>query len=199
MKVFGLTGGIACGKSTVSGFLSHLGAAVVDADKASRLVMNPGHPAYTAICTHFGEQILDSNRHINRQALGQIVFNSPEQRKVLEGITHPAIRQTIANQLMSEAQNGKRIGVVEAALLVENGSYTQYSGLIVVSCHPETQLKRLMLRNGYSHAEARVRIESQLPLRHKEEVADWLIMNDTDINSLKAQTHKVWQSILSDQ
>ena len=195
MKIFGLTGGIACGKSTVSKYFAELGAAVVDADAASRIVMMKGHPTHAAVCRLFGEDICHSDGQINRKALGEIVFNNPEKRKALEQLTHPAIRQEVAKQLLEAAQSGKKIGMVEAALLVENGSYRQYAGLIVVSCKAEIQLQRLMKRNQLSVAEAESRIASQWPLSKKEAVADWLITNNADLEALRAQTEIVWQQL----
>ena len=196
MKIYGLTGGIACGKSTVSEILTELGAAVVDADKASRLVMKPGQNAYKEICKHFGHEVLSEDGQINRQVLGKIVFENAQQRTILESITHPAIRHEVTQQLLMASQIGKPIGVVEAALLVENGSYSNYNGLIVVSCRPELQLQRLMKRNGFTEEEAIARIDSQWPLSKKESVADWLIMNNFDRKHLKQETEIVWRALI---
>ena len=195
MKIYGLTGGIACGKSTVSHFFRELGAAVVDADAASRLVMQAGHPTYAAVVDLFGKEILHKEGQINREALGQIVFNDAQKRTQLEQLTHPAIRMEVAQQLSEAAQKGIPIGMVEAALLIENGSYRQYAGLIVVSCHPDIQRQRLMQRNQMTEAEAQKRIDSQWPLAQKEAFADWLIRNDSDLGALRAQTNAVWEAL----
>lgn len=197
MKVFGLTGGIACGKSTVARHIQDFGFPVLDADVASREIFKIGQPAYNEVIQEFGNTILDYNLEIIRSKLGEIVFSDPDARLILEGITHPAIRKKIAHELTKLANKGHNIIFVEAALLVENGSYNQYSGLLVVSCSRENQLKRLMSRNGLSISEAEKRISSQLPLSEKEAKANWLIHNNGTTEDLKLETLSALQQIQS--
>jgi dephospho-CoA kinase len=181
----GLTGGIATGKSTAAGILAEAGIPVIDADQVSREVVARGQPALSAIIARFGREVLNPQGTLNREALGAIVFSDPQARKDLEKITHPRIRERVEGWL--QAQSSRHAAVVEAALLVETGSYKEYDLLIVIECSEPVQLKRLMERSQLTEAAARRWLAAQLALTEKAALADVLINNDGDRQALRAQ------------
>ncbi len=180
MKVWGLTGNIACGKSAVERLLRDAGLPVIDADVVAREVVEPGQPALVAIEQRFGPSVIGREGRLDRPALGRIVFSDPQARKALEAITHPAIGAAIAQQVMGFAAQGHEHIVVSAALMVESGSYRNYAGLLVVTCPPDEQLRRLLARDELTEAEARARIDSQMPQEEKAAHADCVIDNGGD-------------------
>ena len=172
----GLTGGIACGKTTVGRIFTSLGAAVLDADEIAHLLIEQGAPAYQRIIDAFGRDILRLDGSINRSLLGRIVFSASDQRARLEGILHPMIREEEAARMTRLVETGQgRIIVTNAALLIETGFYRDYHRVVVVHCDPEVQLQRLLLRDGLSEAEARARIATQMEPREKVKVAHYAI------------------------
>ena len=191
MKVVGLTGGIATGKSTVARMFREAGVPVVDADHAARAVVEPGSPALAAIAAHFGPEVLDEHGRLQRAWLRARIIHSAADRKVLEGITHPAIAQHIGQALRELEGSGAPLAAVEAALMVETGSYRMYAALVVVTCEPALQLQRVMARDAQSEAEARAFIATQLPLSKKEAVATHLLHNNSDLQALQTQVDQV--------
>lgn len=195
MKVIGLTGGIATGKSTAASILRRrFGASVIDADEVAREIVAPGEPAFEEIVHHFGPEVLDAAGRIDRGALRQRMAASAEDRRALEAITHPAIRARIAERLGACRKAGAAVAFVEAALLVETGSYRGYDALWVVTCDPATQWSRLLARDGRSEAESRAIIAAQLPLAEKERVADQVIRNDGDEAALWQELQRAWSA-----
>lgn len=168
MKTIGLTGGIACGKSTVAGLLRDWGVPVVDADQVSRTVVAPDSPGLAAIAHAFGSQLIGADGALRRDLLGKIVMADPDARRRLEAITHPRIAEEIATQLGIWAQQGHPVAVVEAALMVETDSFRRYDGVLLVRCSPATQLARLLARQGWDQARASQWIGAQLSLDDKE-------------------------------
>ncbi|HEX6732617.1 MAG TPA: dephospho-CoA kinase [Pyrinomonadaceae bacterium] len=172
----GLTGSIAVGKSYVTSVFEELGCRVLDADQTAREVVEPGSPGLRAVVESFGRDLLNDDGTLNRSRLGELIFAEPEQRQRLNAILHPFI---IARQdeIMREweAKDPKGIGVIDAALMIESGSYKRFDKLIVVHCRPEVQLERLMLRTGLSLEQARQRIASQMSQEEKQRYADYLI------------------------
>jgi dephospho-CoA kinase len=174
----GLTGGIATGKSTVSAMFAHLGARVIDADLLAREVVMPGQPAHEGIVREFGPAVLQPDGQLDRKRLGDIVFAAPERRKRLEALTHPAIRrrqERILSALEEEAFEG--LVLWDAALLIEGGGAKAMDRVVVVLTDPETELRRLVARDGLDEAAARRRIESQMPVADKARHADHVIDN----------------------
>lgn len=199
MKVVGLTGGIATGKSTVGRLLNERhGVPIVDLDEVAREIVRPGQPALAAIVARFGAEILRADGALDRAALRRRIATDPEARRDLNAITHPAIRAEAARRLAALAEVGTPAAVVEAALLVETGSYRLYPFLVVVSCAPETQLRRLLERDGQPEDEARALIAAQLPMADKEAVATHVIRNDGDLPALEVQVDRVWAEITED-
>lgn len=198
MKTIGLTGGIACGKSTVAALLRERGVAVVDADQVSRDVVAPGSDGLAAVVARFGDGVLLPDGALDRAQLRAIVSADPEARRALEAITHPRIREGVMGWLMAQAQGGAPVAVVEAALLVETGGYKLYNALLVVACQPETQLSRLMARDGMDEAAARQWLAAQLPVAEKVAVADAVIWNDGAVGDLPAAVDAAWAELVAD-
>ena len=191
MKIWGLTGNIACGKSAVEAMLRTAGCVVIDADQVARDVVEPGEPGLAEIVEAFGAEMLLPDGSLDRTALGQFVFSDPDARKRLEEITHPRIHTRIAERLGALAQQGCALAVVSAALMVESGSYRNYAGLLVVTCPEDLQIARLRARDGLSEADARSRIDSQLPQGEKVALADEVIDNGGDLSTTGAQV-RAW-------
>ena len=175
MLKIGVTGGIACGKSTVAAWMRELGCCVLDADRLAHQLIEPGQPAYEEVVREFGLEILLRDRRIDRSRLATIVFSNRAKLGRLNAIVHPRV---IAEQERELTELGHKepgaIAVVEAALLIEAGYHTRLDRLIVVWCRPEQQLERLVAR-GQSRTEAEQRIAAQLPLDQKRALADDLI------------------------
>ena len=196
MLRIGLTGGIATGKSTVATMLrDELDLAVIDADVVARQVVLPGEPALADILEAFGEGILQKDGTLNRKALGSLVMNDPTSRLRLNHIMHPRILEHLSRQVDALAASGAKACIVEAALMVETGSYRTYDKLLVVTCSPKIQRARLIAREGLSPAEADKWISSQMPLDQKEAVADHVIQNDGDLKDLRQQVLRFWDWI----
>jgi dephospho-CoA kinase len=195
LRVIGLTGGIASGKSTVAAFLRKSGAPVMDADELGHMALEKGTDTHRQVVETFGRDILDDEGRINRQRLGAKVFDNKEKRALLEGITHPAIATLAKKGLMLIAERGESFAFYEAALLVETGIYRNLAGLVVVSCPLETQLRRLIARDGLTNEAAAARIASQFPLQEKLDVADYIINTDGTLEETEARTLEVLSSI----
>jgi len=187
VKVVGLTGGIATGKSTVGRMMAARGVPVVDADQVARQVVEPGQPALAALVEAMGADILDDAGRLNRSAMRARISRDPQAKRMLESITHPAILAQVASEVARHAAGGADVVVVEAALMVETGSYRGYAALVVVTCSAELQLQRVMQRDGMSEADARALIATQLPLADKEAVATHLVRNEGSLEALEAQ------------
>lgn len=191
----GLTGGIASGKSTVSGFLRDLGAVVVDADRLAHDAILPGGPCFEAVVERFGAGILAADGTVDRAALGRIVFADAEARKELEAIVHPAVRRGIARAIEG---SDAPIVIVDAALLVESGFHRDLDVLVVLRCPVETQIARLASRNGLSRSEALARIGAQAPLEAKLAVADHVIDTGGSLEATREQTAAVYRALLAE-
>jgi dephospho-CoA kinase len=195
----GLTGGIATGKSTVSAMFAHLGAKIVDADLLAREVVMPGQPAYAEIVREFGPDVLQEDGSLDRKRLGAIVFADAAKRRRLEAITHPAIharQQRILSVYDEEAFEG--VVIWDAAVLIESGSAKRMDRVVVVVADPDTELGRLMARDGFSEEEARPRIASQMPLSEKVKVADYVIDNSGTRAETERRVREVYRALLDD-
>ncbi|HWR07683.1 dephospho-CoA kinase [Sporomusa sp.] len=195
MYLIGLTGGIASGKSTVSKILSELGAFIIDADKLSHNVTKPGTPAWREIVATFGEAVTDINGNINRKRLGQIVFADAAARAQLEAITHPRIEEEVQAATVAAQQQGYKILVLDAPLLIEVEWYTRVDAVWVVFVDENTQIVRLMMRDNSTYEDAMARIKAQLSLCEKLKYADVVINNSKTIENTKKQVLKFWCEI----
>lgn len=196
MRVIGLTGNIACGKSVVARMFEELGARIIDADLIARLVVEPGKPAWEEIVERFGRGVLNPDMTINRGRLGDIVFRDKEKREELNRITHPRIIERIKELIEEYEKNGVGVVIVEAALIVEKGGMKPLiKDLIVVTSDEETQIRRLMERSGLSREEALSRIRSQMPSSEKVKYATYVIDNSGTLEETKKQVEEVWRRI----
>jgi dephospho-CoA kinase len=167
MLRYGLTGGIASGKSTVAAILRELGFPVLEADRIAHQVIEPGQPAYAEVVATFGDEILDPDKRINRTRLGAIVFNDREKLNQLNAIVHPRVEEEMVKQFAELEDGGKYpAAFVEAALIFEANLRKKLDGVAVAWCQPEQQLARLIER-GMSEPEARKRIALQMPVQEK--------------------------------
>ena len=197
MRIFGLTGGIACGKSTAARMFEVLGAGRVDADELARAAATPGSPVFPRIVGLFGSGVLDADGDLDRRAVRRLVFADPALKRRLEAIIHPEVAVRSAERFADFMSRGVEIVIYEAALLVETGAWRNFDGLAVVTVTPETQSVRLTLRDGMSEIEARAMIASQAPQEVKTAAADWVIANDGDVETLAAEVEEVWQKMKS--
>jgi dephospho-CoA kinase len=195
VHLFGLTGGIASGKSTVAARLRAQGVPVIDADELAREVVEPGTDGLRAIVEGFGEGVLDASGALDRKALARIIFGDAGARRRLNAITHPRIGQRTAALAEELARAGEPLGCYEAALLVENGVVDMFRPLVVVSCPEEVQIERVRARDGASRDEAIARIAAQKPLGEKVAVADFVIDTDGPIDRSRQRTDDVLQAI----
>lgn len=197
-KIIGLTGGIASGKSTVSNMLKAKGFTIVDADIAARKVVEPGEPAYEQIIEAFGEGILLEDLTIDRKKLGALIFADEALRMKLNSIVHPAVRAWMTREKDRAIENGEKTVFLDIPLLFESRLTYMVERTILVYVDEETQLKRLMARNGLSEKEAQMRIRAQMPLSEKKALADAVIDNNGSPEETKKQLEKIvsdWQLV----
>ena len=191
-----LTGGIATGKSHVLAVLSRAGVPTLDTDQVARAVVEPGTPALAAIVNRFGTAILDASGALNRRALADIVFADPRSRLDLEAIVHPAVREA-TDKWFAVLPPSTPFAVVAIPLLFETGRERDFDAVVVTACAPETQLERLMARDGLSEADARRRIEAQLPLDEKVRRADVVIDTSGTYDKTDAQVDALLEKLRS--
>ena len=200
--IIGLTGNIACGKSTVVAELQRLGAHVIDADHVTRQLQQPGQTVYDAIVATFGTHILQPDGQINRRALGEIVFTDVTKLRTLEALIHPAvhqhIRQWLAN-LPSGTPQHPVVAVIDAIKLIESGWPAICDAVWVVTAPRDQQIERLCRTRNMSQAEAITRIDAQAPQADKVAVADVVIQNHGDIADTMQQVHQHWQILFLSQ
>lgn len=196
MKVIGLTGGIASGKSTVSQFIKDAGFIVIDADVVAREIVEKGRPALEDIVVYFGKEVLNRDGTLNRKYLGDIVFSDPQKLKALNKITHKRIIENILNKI-DYYKNNTNIDVIflDAALLIEMNMQDIADEIWLVSVDKNIQIDRLMNRDKISYEEALKRINSQMSLDNKKKYADIIINNTKNIKYLKKQVDELIQSI----
>ncbi|OXS80601.1 dephospho-CoA kinase [Domibacillus enclensis] len=185
--IIGLTGGIATGKSTVSGLLKEKGFAIIDADVAARKVVEPGQAALERIIEVFGSEIVTEEGTLNREKLGAIVFHEEAKRKQLNAIVHPAVREWMLSEKEKAVQAGSRTIILDIPLLFESKLEWMAERTLLVYAAPAVQLSRLMKRNNYSEPEAAARINAQMPIEDKKALADDIIDNSGPLNATKQQ------------
>ena len=195
---FGLTGGIACGKSTVAGFFRELGAYVIDADRIGHELIAPGLPAYRDIVEQFGTDVLSPAGGIDRKKLGPMVFANSQQLRRLNAILHPRIiarMDEIAGEIRE--QNPHTVVILDVPLIYESGMETALRKVIVAWCRPEQQLERLIAKTGFSREEAWRRIQSQMPLDEKRRRAEFQIDCSGSLDDSRAQAEAVYHQLRS--
>lgn len=195
MKVFGLTGGIGSGKSTVAKRLEDLGIPVVYADRLARVAVERGSAGLAEIARTFGEDVLDANGDLDRRALGARTFGDPAALAKLNAIVHPRVAKLALQSFERHFGEGAKLVCYEVPLLVESGLEEMFRPVVVVAASEATQVARTVARDGLSEAEALARVRSQRPLADKVAVADYVIENDGSLEHLLARTDEVVAAI----
>lgn len=199
MLIVGLTGGIATGKSVVADILREKGCYVDNADLLAQSLMQPGREAFQAVVNHFGQEILTQDGKIDRQKLGRIIFNTPEERATLNNLTHPLILNKVREKVASLEKSGDyEIYVTEAALIFEAGYQFFYDRVVLTFCQLEIQAERLLKRDGLSREEACLKIKSQWPLDKKIQLADYLIDTSGPLTETVEQTEELYLRLYHD-
>ncbi len=187
MRLYGLTGGIGSGKSTVAAMFRDEGIPVVDADRIARDVTAPGEYAYLEIVQRFGHGILREDGAIDRKKLGEIVFADPARRAELESVTHPRIVEGIAYAVQRLAAEDHRVVIVEAALIHEKGRGGMFDAVIGIRCRREQQVARLVARDGIPQEKALLRLAAQMDIEAKANASEYVIDNSGDLPATRAQ------------
>ena len=193
MRIIGLTGGIASGKSSVARIMESLGGVIVDADLLAREAVLPGKPAYRSIVAEFGKGILNPDGTIDRQTLGRIVFSDPSARRKLERITHPAIARLAEQRLSGLRESGVQVVVYMAPLLIEAGVTDRVDEIWVVYVDRETQVERLIRRDGIGREEALQRLAAQMPMDEKIKLGNVVIDNNGAPHETEQQVREIWK------
>lgn len=194
----GLTGGLASGKSFVGRTLEQLGCHLIKADELGHEVLQRGGEAYEAVVTDFGHEVVDQNGEIDRRRLAARVFADPKLLTRLNAMVHPAVfRREDSLTAEIEAADPRAIVVVEAAILVETGSYKRFARLIVAACTREQQIERAMKRDRLTREEAEARLARQLPLEEKIRVADYVVDTSGTKENTATQVQEIYRSLRS--
>jgi dephospho-CoA kinase len=194
VQVIGLTGGIASGKSTVSRILKNAGAVIIDADRIARDVVKKGLPAYREIIDTFGDKLLAPGGEIDRSVLGDIIFNDPRKKQLLDRIVHPHVRKETNLQLKHiEKNHPNSIVILDIPMLMEAQMHKELSDVIVVYVPEDTQVKRLIQRDGISEADALARVRSQMPIEEKKDLATIIIDNSSSRENTHKQTLEIFK------
>lgn len=192
-KILGLTGGIACGKSTISAYLKEFGLPVIDADECSRAVVEKGSIGLEKLTEIFGSKILENDGTLNRKTLGQIVFSDSEQLSLLNSVMEPLIREEISRRLNQE--NNADLVVLDAPLLIEQHYDKICDFIMTIDVSKKIQLERLIERDNLSEDEAKSRIESQLSSRERNGFADVVIDSSGTVEQTRKQVIKWLETI----
>ena len=190
-----LTGGIATGKTWVRARLSDLGVPTIDADTLAREAVAPGTPGFDAVVSRFGAEVRTSSGTLDRQKLGRIVFADPNARRALEAIIHPQVQRATDQWFASLDPGDHAWALADIPLLYETGRDRDFDKVIVAACAPETQVRRVIARDGLSEAEARQRVAAQLPIEEKVAKADYVISTDGTPDQTAAQVTQLWKRL----
>jgi len=200
LRIIGLTGGIASGKSTVSRVLRELGAPVIDSDLVAKDAVRPDTDAWRELVEAFGTDILNDDRTIDRRKLGDRVFGDPESVRRLNEITHPriiaAIREQLERYVRPSSGNAPAGVVIDAPLLIEAGMVEMVDEVWLVVVDQATQLQRLMARDHYGLQQALNRISAQIPIEKKTRYADIVIDNTGPVRETRARVKKLWDRLV---
>ena len=196
VRYFGLTGGVASGKSTAARMFAGLGAKIIDADRLGHELIRRGLPAYEEILHHIGLDILDPAQEIDRKRLGAIVFSDPQKLHELNAILHPRIIEGV--QLLAagfRARNPHAVILVDAALIFEAGIGGQFTKVIIAWCEPEQQIERLIANAGISREDAERRIHAQMPVEEKRRRADYVVDCSGSLDKTRRQVKTLYPKL----
>jgi dephospho-CoA kinase len=192
----GLTGGLACGKTFVGEALEQMGCHLLQADRLGHEVLLAGGEAYAPVVREFGSGVLGADGEIDRRALAAQVFEKPERLALMNSFVHPPVQRREEEWLARVAAEDPRgIAIVEAAILIETGSYRGFDKLIVVACDEELQVQRSIKRDGASREEVLARLNHQMPLAEKRKFADFIIDTSGTKDETLRQTREVYESL----
>ena len=194
MRLIGVTGGIATGKSTVDRLLAAHGASVIDADELAREAVRPGEPALDEVAARFGREVLLPNGNLDRGRLGEVVFADPEARRDLERITHPRINELMGERIATALAGPAPLVAVDIPLLFESAREAMFEGVLLVYASPEVQVRRLRERNGLDEAAALQRLAAQLPIDEKRDRATWIIDNSDGLDATSRAVDLWWET-----
>lgn len=194
MLKVGLTGSIGCGKSSLSNILKKYDIPIIDADIKGREIYE-NKELLRDIEKNFGSSVINKDGTLNRKNLGKIVFNDDYKLEKLNSLTHPVIQNMIKDDLNKYEKFGKKIAVVDAALLIEAGFMNMLDTLVVVTCSEEVQLQRVVLRDNCSEEDAMARIKSQMPQDEKVKYAEFVVDNSGTIEHLEKEAEKLIKSL----
>ncbi len=193
MGYFGLTGGVASGKSTVARMFEELGAKVIDADRIGHELLGSTQPPYNEIVRRFGKEVLAASGEIDRRRLGAIVFSDAAKLRELNAILHPRIIERVeAEAQRYRAQDPRAVILVDAALIFEAGIGSRFEKLLVAWCPPEMQIERLMAKAGLSRKKAEQRVASQIPADEKRRRADYVIDCSGSLEDTRKQVERIF-------
>lgn len=195
MKLIGLTGGIASGKSTVAVMLKELGAAILDADQTARDVIAPGQPAWQTLRDNFSQDLFLPNGELDRKAMGQLAFTKPEILTTLNKIIHPAVIKSFEQKIAEYRLQGKAAVVLDVPLLLEAGMESMVDEVWVVAVDEQVQIERMHKRDGLCPQEAQKRIDAQMPLSDKLQKANRIIWTNVDMELLRKIVEKLWMEV----
>ena len=192
MLKVGLTGSIAVGKSFVCSILREHGCHVLDADLTAREVVAKGSDGLKSVVRVFGDDVLTESGDLDRKKMGSIVFADETKRRSLNSIIHPLVLESQDRWIKAvESNDPDGIAIIDAALMIESGGYKRFNKIIVVWCEPAIQLKRLMLRDGLSETDAKIRIGAQMPQEEKKLLASFLINTTDGFDAARTQTAEI--------
>lgn len=195
MRSFALTGSVAAGKSTVGALFREWGATVIDMDVLVRELQRKGEPVFNAIVEAFGPEVLDHHGELDRRSLRRRILASPDARRRLEAIVHPAVEGRRRELLAAARARGDLIVIADIPLLFEAGDPAAYDGVIVVDAPVEVRRRRLMEHRGFDGHEADLLIAAQLPADQKRAHATWIIDNDGERDQLTHRAREVWKAL----
>ncbi|MCE3010843.1 MAG: dephospho-CoA kinase [Proteobacteria bacterium] len=173
----GLTGGLGTGKSTVAELLRSKGFSVADADQLAKEAVSPGSQGLQKLVERYGEKILNARQELDRKALADVVFQHPSERQFVESVIHPFVQKSVGELKDQWQRQGQKLAFYDVPLLFEKNLNPQFDAVVVVSAPMELQIPRLKQRTGWSEAEIKMRMESQLPLELKVKAADFVLEN----------------------
>lgn len=195
--LIGVTGGIAVGKTAVSRMLEEMGAPAIDFDVLSRQVVEPGKPAFKEITDWFGKEAVAPDGTLDRAKISQIVFRDAAQRRKLESIIHPAAFQEFVRQVeLISGRNPRTVVQAVVPLLYEVNMQPIFDKIVVVCVSRETQLERLMKRDGIGNDAASARLKAQMPIEEKKKLGDYIINNESSLENTMQQVRDLWKILI---